>query len=133
MKLTTHIFITTSLFFGFATTAHAQNDALGTINRPAALAAYGNVQGGLGMFLNTLLNILIAGAGVYALFNFVFAGYAFLNAGSDPNKVADAWKKIYQSIIGLTIAASALVIAALVGTILFGSPTALISPTILIQ
>lgn len=103
----------------------------GTINQPAALGNFGTVEGGaIGVLLNLIFNVMIVVAGIYALFNFILAGYAFLSAGDDPKQIQGAWAKIYQSVIGLLIAAGALVLAAVFGIIIFGDAGALLFPEI---
>jgi hypothetical protein len=96
----------------------------GTINPPADVGQYGSAtSGGLTVFLGNILKTGIALGSVYALFNFVFAGYMFISAGGDPKKIADAWAKIYQTFVGLVIATGAFLIAAFVSRIAFGNPT----------
>lgn len=104
----------------------------GRITPPGVLEnSFGDVEsGGIGVLINTFLNILVAVAGIYAVFNFVFAGFAFLSAGGDPKKVENAWKKIWQSVLGLAVAAGAFVLAGLIGWLLFGTPNALLNPAI---
>ncbi|MCX6705126.1 MAG: hypothetical protein NT162_02200 [Candidatus Woesebacteria bacterium] len=53
-----------------------------------------------------------------------------MSAGDDPKKVAGAWAKIWQTALGLAVAAGALVLAAIFGQLIFGSPTAILNPTI---
>lgn len=103
-------------------------DIFGTINRPAFLA--NNVSTGIGPLLNMIMRAMIVIAGVYALINFILAGYQFMSAGGDAGKVANAWAKIWQSIIGLIVAAGAFVIAAIIGWLIFGDATFIINPTI---
>lgn len=104
---------------------------IGTINQPAALNNFGTIEsGGLGALLNVFFNLLLVGAGIFALFNFILAGYSFLSAGDDPKKVESAWSKIYMSVIGLLFAAGSLIMAAIFGQIIFGDPTFLINPAI---
>jgi len=99
---------------------------LGRVQKPEALGNFQNVEsGGIGQLISVFTGILIAGAGIYALFNFILAGYAFMSAGDDPAKVQGAWAKITQTIIGLAFAAGAFVLASIVGRLLFGSWTAL--------
>jgi len=91
----------------------------------------GGVQGGaIGEFLNTIFQTLIVIAGIYAVFNLILAGYAFMSAGDDPKKVAGAWAKIFQTLIGLAFAAGAFVLAAIFGQLIFGDYTFLLKPTI---
>lgn len=103
----------------------------GTIEAPEAISNFGDVSGGgFGKFLNVIMNILVVGGSIYALFNFVLAGYAFLSAGGDPEKVKNAWAKIWQTVIGLVFVAGAFVLAAIFGLLIFGDVDAILSPTI---
>lgn len=104
---------------------------LGPVTKPEALKKFGGIEeGGLGKFLNTILQTLIVVAGIYALFNLVIAGYAFMSAGDDPKKVAGAWQKIWQTLLGLAFAAGALVLAAIFGELIFDNPMFILRPTI---
>jgi len=108
-------------------------DALGTVKPPAQFAAGGRFDiehGGLGNFLNLLLKVIIVGGGIYALFNLVLAGYAFLGAGDDPKKVEGAWAKIWQTALGLLFMAGAFVLAAIFGQLIFGSWDFILNPKI---
>ncbi len=94
----------------------------GSVNPPPGINTYGDINssfGGPGLFLQIIIRMLIIGAGIYSVFNFVLAGYSFLSAGDDPKRVAGAWAKIYQSIIGVVVATGGVVIAAIVSRILF--------------
>ena len=105
--------------------------AIGPINPPWALSRFDTVEnGGVGQLLNMILKVMVIGAGIYALFNFILAGYAFLSAGDDPKQIQSAWAKIYQSVIGLLFAAGALVLAAIFGLLIFGDATFLLQPTL---
>ncbi|MEK7471019.1 MAG: hypothetical protein AAB622_03420 [Patescibacteria group bacterium] len=103
----------------------------GTVKAPAGLSNYsGDAGSAIGQLINTLLRTLIVGAAVYALFNLVFAGYAFLSAGDDSKKVAGAWAKIWQTMLGLAVAAGSFVLAAIFGQLIFGRWDFILSPTI---
>ena len=94
----------------------AQDNPFGSITPPDAVAKYSDSPGqGIGNLIQTVIWILIVGAGIYALLNFVLAGYAFLSAGDDPKKVAGAWAKIWQTALGLAIAAGSFILAAIFG------------------
>lgn len=84
----------------------------------------------VGRLIQLGLSLLIIGAGLYALFNFIFAGYSFLSAGDDAKKVSAAWAMIYQTAIGLAFAAGAFVIAAILGQLLFNNAFFLLRPSI---
>lgn len=100
----------------------------GTVNPPPGVKNFagGRIEG-ITILINIILRTLIVGAGIFAVFNFILAGYGYLSAGGDPKKIADAGSKIYQSIIGLTVAAGSFVIAAILGAILFNDPGAILN------
>lgn len=106
------------------------NQVFGTVQAPDALDRFGTVNTGIGALLSILTGVLMMGAGIYALFNFVLAGYAFMSADNDPGKVQAAWAKIYQTIIGLAFTGGAFVLASIVGKLLFNDWNALTSPII---
>lgn len=112
--------------------AQAQNP-FGQITPPDALNNFTGGTGpgtGLGSLLNLIFRLMIVGGGIYALFNFILAGYAFLAAGDDPKKIEGAWGKIWQSLIGLSFIAGAFVLAAIFGKIFFGDYNFIINPSI---
>lgn len=84
--------------------------------------------GGLVGLLTAVLQLMVVIAGIYALFNFVIAGYQFMNAGGDSKAVSSAWARIWQSMMGVVIVASAFLFAAIIGQIFFGDATAILSP-----
>ncbi len=69
---------------------------------------------------------MIVGAGIYALINLLLAGYAFMSAGDDSKKVAGAWAKIWQTMLGLAFAAGSFVLAGIFGKLIFGDYNALL-------
>lgn len=104
---------------------------IGTIPPPSPLSNFDPVeQGGLGQLINLFIYIIIVVAGLYALFNLLLAGYAFMSAGDDPKKMAAAWGKIYQTVLGLVVVAGAFVLAAIFGWLIYGRFNALLTPTI---
>ena len=107
----------------------AQN--IGRIDPPDALNNYSSSEGeGIFAILNNIMKLMIVGAGLFALFNFITAGYQFISAGGDTQKINEAWNKIWQSMLGVLIAAGSFTIAGLLGKLIFGEWTAIISPEI---
>ena len=103
----------------------------GSITVPAGLQNFGTDPAvAIGKLIQFALRGLIVVAGIYALFNLVLAGYSFMSAGDDAKKVAGAWAQIYQTIIGLAVAAGSFVLAAIFGQLLFDNPLFLLQPTI---
>lgn len=104
----------------------AQGNPFGQINPPVGVNKFPtNGITATGTFITIILRTLIIGAGVYALFSFIIAGYTFMSAGGDSKKVEAAWARIWQTILGLAFAAGAFVLAGLVGWLLFRDPTAI--------
>src|SRR3990167_5822066 len=105
------------------------DNPFGTITAPKALGGK-SAEAGIGGLIQTIIWLLIVGAGVYALFNLVLAGYAFMSAGDDSKKVAGAWAQIWQTMLGLAIAAGAFVLAAIFGQLIFGNATFILNPVV---
>lgn len=100
---------------------------LGCISAPPGVDKFPS---GPAPFITIILRTLIIVAGVYALFNIVLAGYAFLSASGDPKSIAAAWARIWQSILGVAITAGAFVIVALIGLLFFGDAFIFLTPNI---
>lgn len=111
-------------------------DVIGKITPPAPFkdptlgGQYGGLYPGLMLFFNNLIRLLIVIGGLWAFLNLILAGYGFLGAGEDPKKMAAAWQKIWQSMIGLLFILGSFVLAAIFGYLLFGDPTAILKPKI---
>lgn len=95
--------------------------------RYGAIGAAGFEGKGPVLFLNNIIRLLIVVAGLFAFFNLVLAGYGFLSAGDDPKKMASAWSKIWQSIMGLLFIVGSFVLAAIFGWLLFGDAGAILN------
>lgn len=110
----------------------AQANPFGTVTIPGKLTSIYGAEAGpaFGKLIQFGLRALVVGAGIYALFNLVLAGYSFMSAGDDAKKVSGAWAQIYQTLIGLAFAAGAFVLAAIFGQLIFGEATFLLKPTI---
>ena len=98
----------------------------GTVAPPPGVNQFGGGLSGLPLFINVIFKTLVVGAGVYSVINFLFAGYTFLSGAGDPKKIGDAWAKIWQTMLGLAIAAAAVLIGAILGIILFKDANAII-------
>src|SRR5260221_6191771 len=92
----------------------ALTDPFGTVPAPSGLSHFGDVaNGGIGNLLNLVIKIIFVGGGIYALFNLLLAGYAFMGAGDDPKKIEGAWGTIWQTAMELLFMAGAIVLAAI--------------------
>jgi hypothetical protein len=87
-----------------------------------------NPQDGVIMLLNFILRLVFVIAGLYALFNFVQAGFAFLGSGGDSKQIEAGRDKIMWTIVGILLMASAVAIAGLIGIIVYKDWNAIITP-----
>lgn len=110
------------------------DDIIGKITPPppfqSGVGQYGGFETGLIGFFNNVIRLLIVVGGLFAFLNLILAGYGFLSAGDDPKKMASAWQKIWQSIMGVLFILGSFVLAAIFGYLLFGDPTAILNPKI---
>ncbi|MDO8503755.1 MAG: hypothetical protein Q7S60_03620 [bacterium] len=108
-----------------------ERSGFGTVELPQALQQrFGTEPGALITLLNIILKLLVTAGGIYALINIIIAGYGFISAGGDPKAITNAWAKIWQSLLGLTIIAGSFLLAAVIGQLIFGKPEAILNPQI---
>ena len=89
-----------------------------------------DVNTGLPLLISNIIRTIIAFAGVFALFNLITAGLAWITSGGDPKGVESARQKIYMSIVGLVIIAASFLFAAIISQLLFGDYSLIFQPTI---
>lgn len=101
-----------------------------TINQP--VKSYGSVESSLGLstFISNVITIIFAAAGLFAFFNFMTAGFSYITAGGDSKKIEAATASINMSLIGLVVMVGAAALTGIVSYLLFGSATAILSPSI---
>lgn len=93
------------------------------------ISSYGGLSG-IGPFITNIIRLIFVAGGIYALFNFLIAGFSYINAGGDSKKLEHAWSRIWQSLMGLVILVGSFALASLIGQIFFGNANFLLSPTI---
>jgi len=107
------------------------SDIVGSIESPLSNTGYGSIQSGaVGMFITNIIRLVFVAAGVYALINFIVAGFKYMTAAGDSKKLSEAWSKIWQSLLGLVIIVGSFAIASLFGYLLFGDAGFILNPTI---
>lgn len=105
---------------------------IGTVPNPLS-SSYGDVtnpQGGLVGLLSNILRLIFVGAGIYALFNLVVAGFQYMQAGGDTKVLTAAWNRIWQTLLGLVIIVGSFALAALFGYLIFGDAGYILNPVI---
>lgn len=103
----------------------------GTVTPPQALTNYGTDPGGsIAKLLQVVMWTLIVGSSVYALFKLILSGYSFMSAGGDSQKIAGAWATIWQTMLGLAVAAGAFILAGIFGKLIFNDWYFILNPVI---
>lgn len=92
---------------------------------------YDNVNTGLPSFITNIVTLIMVGAGLFAFFNLMFAGFTYITASGDQKKLEAAVVSINMSLLGLVIMVAAAAITGVVSYVLFGSATAILSPKII--
>lgn len=91
---------------------------------------YSDVASGLPSFISNLITIIFIAGGLYAFFNLMIAGFTYITAAGDTKKIEAATLSINTTLIGLVVMVAAAAITGVVSFVLFGSATAILSPTI---
>lgn len=101
-----------------------------TIKSP--VTSYGSVESstGLSTFISNIITVIFAAAGLFAFFNLMIAGFSYITAAGDEKKILAATQSINMSLLGLVIMVAAAAVTGIVSYLLFGSATAILSPTI---
>ncbi len=105
---------------------------IGTVTNPLP-SSYGDVAkqgGGIVLFFTNILRLMFVGAGIYALFNLVLAGFQYMSAGGDTKLLTAAWARIWQTLLGLVIIVGSFALAALFGYLIFGDAGYILNPVI---
>lgn len=85
---------------------------------------------GLTTFISNVVIIIFAAAGIFAFFNLMIAGFSYITAAGDTKKIEAATYSINMSLIGLVVMVAAAAVTGIVSYLLFGSATAILSPSI---
>ncbi len=96
------------------------------------VTGYGSVESstGISAFISNIVIVIFAAAGIYAFFNLMIAGFSFISAGGDQKKIEAATASINMSLMGLIVMVGAAAITGIISYLLFGSATAILSPSI---
>ena len=110
--------------------ASTASDVIGIISPPIDAPVFGTAtpQEGLIKILNVVLNLVLIVAAIFALFNFIIAGYNYIFANGDSKKVSEANQKIFFTLVGIIIIVLAPLAAIVLGVVIFGKWDAIINP-----
>ncbi len=102
---------------------------VGRVQVPAPFNAYGGIEN-VGLFISNILRILFVIGGILALFSFVIAGFEYITAAGDAKKLASAWDRIWQSLLGLIILVGSFAIISFFGYLIFGDAGFIFNPQV---
>ena len=107
----------------------------GTIDNPLGTTfgdagGYASVEGGLGLFITNVVRLVTIVAGLWSFVNLLVAGFTYITANAEAEKLVQAWAKIWQSLIGLLIIVSTFVLTAIISKLLFGEYNTILEPVI---
>lgn len=85
---------------------------------------------GLILFVSNIIKLITIIAGVWTMFNFIFAGFNYVTDNGKSGSMEKIGEKLTMSVIGLAIIVASYTIAAVIGLILFGDATFIINPQI---
>lgn len=117
------------------TTAPASDSVFGPIEAPVGVADLnkdpraGTNKIGLLIFVSNMIKFASIVAGVWVMFNFIFAGFTYITS-SDSSAYAKIGEKLAMSVTGLVIIVAAYTIAGIISLIVFGDATYIINPQI---
>lgn len=72
----------------------------------------------LNKVISTIIGVMTAVAAIWFIFQFIIAGYQWIQSGGEKNNIEQARDKITNSLIGLIIVVSAWIIIGVIGKIL---------------
>jgi len=112
----------------------AADDVIGRIKVPEMIrTGYGTFdspRGGIIGFASNLIMLVMVLAGIWSLLNIIFAGFNYITQSTNPEAIANANKQIYMSLLGLVIIVGSFALAGILGYLLFGDASAILSPII---
>lgn len=117
------------IFDGLIQKVYAQGTGIvGSVTNPIG-RSYDSSSGLINLLTN-ILRLAFVAAGIYALVNFIIAGFQYMTAGGDSKALGSAWSRIWQTLLGLVIMVGSFALAAIIGQIFFGSATYILNPVI---
>lgn len=110
-------------------------EIFGRINAPQPVEnTYGALGGGgagLTGFISDIIILLTIVGGIWALFNIIIGGLSLITSDGDSSKLSEFGGKLSMTVIGLILMVGAPLIAAIIGFLVFGDATTLLSPTLI--
>lgn len=81
-----------------------------------------------GTFISTIVKFIIVIAGIWSLWQFLTAGFAYITSNGEKGKVTEATNKITNALTGLVVIGASFILIAIVSQLLFGDYTYILNP-----
>lgn len=110
-------------------------DKIGKIDAPTGVKEYNQLAGGesaigILVFMTRIIQLIFVVGGIWVMYNFISAGFIYLNAEGDAKAHGEVKNKITMSVIGLLIIVLSYGFASLIGLLFFGQADFILNPTI---
>lgn len=111
----------------------AAPSVFGEIEAPAGVSNFNDdAEGGIGIliFISNMIKFSSVIAGIWVMFNFIFAGFTYVTSNGDSSAYGKIGEKLSLSVTGLVLIVAAYTIAGIISLIIFGDATYIINPQI---
>jgi len=108
-------------------------DIIGAIEVPAGALQYDAQSAGsfgLFLFISNLIKMGTVIAGIYILFNFLLAGYAYITSAGNTKVNEEVKNKLTYSVVGMILIVSSYIAIGLLGLLFFGKANFFLQPEI---
>jgi hypothetical protein len=85
---------------------------------------------GMLIFISNMIKFSSVIAGIWVMFNFIFAGFTYVTSNGDSGAYSKIGEKLSLSVTGLVLIVAAYTIAGIISLIIFGDATYIINPQI---
>ena len=104
--------------------AYADDSIVGIIAAPSGVPSATTDTTNL---ISAIVRFIVVIGGVFAFWQFLTGGLAFITSAGDKGKLTEAQNKIQMSLVGLVIIAASFLIIAIISQVLFGDFMAILS------
>lgn len=122
-KLVSSIIVSLTLLL--LTTQNVFAQVVGKINPPGTVVKDATQTG---TFISTIVKFIIVIAGIWSLWQFLTAGFAYITSNGEKGKVTDATSKITNALTGLVVIGVSFILIAIISQLLFGDYTYILNP-----
>jgi hypothetical protein len=113
-------------------------DVIGPVPVPPGTEAYNAAGSDAGaannfaliFFISRIIQVIAVVAGIWVVFNVVWAGFLYLTQSGKSSAAEKVRNLLFMSVLGLLLIVTAYTMAGLVGLLVFGDASYIISPTL---